>query len=304
MYRFDKYQFDKFKKSLNDGMFELDRVGAEFTADKQDSYPPLWPEYIESIEHPFTFCHSLSISVDGNISKNFSNSDGYETFKRNLTIQGENWHYRNKEIDYKVNKSGYRTREWNDIDWKESIVILGCSCTFGVGLAEDETISYNIEKLTGRPAINLGYPSGSNPLIIQNLATLIHKFPNPYAVVINWSTIDRMRYFTKFGYVDLGPWDQNNNNNASDGVRLSDLYKNHFLNEYNNIGTTYFLGLIAKGLVKDKSKYVNLSYFPDAAYYARAERHFVIDNQARDCIHPGRNNAKEVSEYVVSRLNQ
>jgi hypothetical protein len=294
------YIFKKMKESLEDECYEIPRIGPAL--DREDPHPILWPEYIENPLHPFTFCSSLTIKVNNEISNNFSGSDDYENFLNNLRKQPFDWHYRTKQIVYNVNNSGYRTREWDDIDWKESIILLGDSCTFGIGLAEDETISHFLSKLTGRNVVNLGFPAGSNQLIVNNLATLINKFPIPYGIVVNWSTTDRLRIYAKHGYYEIGPWDQKNTD--IEGIQTTELYKNLFINEYNTMGMNYYIGSIAKALAKDRTRYISISYFPDSAHYTRSEKFFRIDNQARDLIHPGRNNSLEVAEYIKNRLNR
>ena len=101
-------------------------------------------------------------------SVNFNGTDTEEAFEENLKIMSKDWSYREKKIVYNFNSDGYRTYDFNTVDWKNSIVVLGCSCVFGAGLAEDETISYNLEQLTGRQTINMGVSGASNELIINN----------------------------------------------------------------------------------------------------------------------------------------
>lgn len=264
--------------------------------------PPIsFAGYLNNKDHPFTYCPSLTHNINGVISNKFSLSDGPIEFEKNLKVMPEDWHYRNKKIVYNVNSSGYRTYEWKNIDWKSSIVIFGCSNTFGTGLAEDETISHCLENLTNRQVINLGFPSGSNELIIQNSTSLIENFDTPYAVVINWSTPDRFRHFTRQKYIDVGPWNIDRNKNTPDYIH--ELFKYHILDEFNLQARNFYLGRIASAIWKNRCKYISFSYFGISAHYTRADAFFEIDNKARDCIHPGVDNSREVAEYILKRLN-
>lgn len=256
-----------------------------------------FPDYIENKDHPF---FEVKCSIRDNSNK-FSSTDTYERFQLNLLKRPNDWHYRTKEIVYNINNSGYRTQEWNDIDWKESIVILGCSCTYGVGLAEDETISHNVEKLTGRPTINLGVPGISNQAIVQNLSILINNFPTPYAVIINWTGPDRFRYFFNDMIYDGGAWDLNNTS-LHNGLDFRDLYLKNCHKESNIVVMNYFNSSIAKSIVKDKSKYINFSFFSTSASYTKSEIFFPYAATSRDLIHPGRESAIQVSKYIKQRL--
>jgi hypothetical protein len=274
--------------SFNDGKYN------------QSFVPIKFPGYLNNEDHPFTYCHALTYSDNGEISYNWSRSDSPDLFKKNLLTASSDWRYRTQQVVYKKNKSGYRTYEWENIDWKNSIVIIGCSNTYGVGLDETETISYKLEHLTGRMVVNLGYPSGSNDLILQNSVSLLEKFPIPYALVFNWTTTDRFRYFYRQGYHDLGPW--NNADLHQNNVNLHKLYTLSVYDEYNLLVKNYNIGKTAKVLWQDKTKYITLSYFGQAAHYMRADKFFEIDNGARDMIHPGHENSQQVAEYIFNRL--
>jgi hypothetical protein len=272
------------KSEFDDGKFNLEYARYSF------------PGYLDNDLYPFVFCRSLTYGFDGKTSNRFCGTDSPENFERNIKTQPADWRYRNKEIEYLVNSNGYRTREWEDINWKESIVIIGCSNTFGVGLAEDETISYFVEQSTGRQTINLGYPSGSNELILHNSLSLYEKFGAPYSVVLNWSTPDRFRCFEKNDYLDLGPWNHQTIEYAGE------LFKLTTLDEYNIMCRNFYIGKTAKIIWQDRTKYIAVSYFDIASHYMRADNFFEIDNKARDLLHPGVDNSREVAEYIVDRL--
>ena len=251
-----------------------------------------FPGYIDNSDHPFGYCNALT-----NDSIDWASSDSPAEFEKNLKHMPSDWKYRTQSVTYKVNASGYRTEEWNDIDWKNSIVILGCSCTFGVGLSEHETISSVLCKLTGRQVINLGVPGGSNELILHNASMLFERFGTPYGVVVNWTTTDRMRYFQRHTVVDVGPWDEHNHND-----NLHKLYNSMVGNEYNLQMRNYFISRAMNAIWQGRTNYISLSYFDVSAHYMIADAVFTIDNEARDCNHPGYNNSITVAKYIKDRL--
>jgi hypothetical protein len=281
------------RAKLNDGQYNT-------------PYPPKpFPGYLVSEEHPFGESQSLThYNEDGSTSVHFSLGDSPNLLKQTLETAPSDWHYRNKEVVYTVNKSGYRTREWNDIDWKNSIVLLGCSNTFGTGLSDDETISYYLEQLAGRPVINLGYPSGSNELILNNCAIMLEKFGAPYAVTINWSCIDRMRYYNEWGPTDLGLWNSTPGDNGPVPDTIAEYWKYSVTDETNLLTKNYYLAKVAKMLFLGRSKYATVSSFQTSAHYMRADTWIEIDtqNRARDMIHPGHGDSLKIAQFFYDRI--
>lgn len=288
------------KHQMDDGKFNASTVIPKFSA-TGDYWPAPFPDYIGNAEHPFTFARSLHFDTNFESTSEWCAGESPEQFKENKKKMPTDWKYASKKVLYKVNSSGYRTKEWKQLDWKNSVVILGDSCTFGVGVDEEETISSLLEQKIGRPVINLGTPGCSNQQILNNCSTILNNFEVPYAVVINWSTADRFRYFFKTGYHDVGPWDTNN---MIDGVDISELWKLTYVDRYNELCLAYNISRTAQALWKDRTKYVTISYFDYVAHYTRADRFFEIKNTARDLMHPGYENSLEVSEYLKCKLEE
>ena len=92
----------------------------------------------------------------GKLLPHFLSFEEKNNYEKNCKNLGKHWHYFDKEVLYYLNNNFYRAPEWNTINWKESIVVFGCSHVFGEGLALDETLCYHLEKLYKRPVINLG----------------------------------------------------------------------------------------------------------------------------------------------------
>jgi len=265
-----------------------------------------FPGYIAAKKwYPFGFCNALTHEIEGVFSNKWCATDDPESFKKNMYKQPQDWHYRTKEVEYLVNHSGFRTQEWNRIDWANSIVLFGCSNTFGVGLAEDETISSAIERATGRYVVNLGIPAASNQLILNLCAALSERFGTPYGVVINWTSPNRLRHYNDHVYSDLGPWDAPPNPTTTiEGQNISKLWADVFFNPTNELAMNYYTAQAARAMWAHRTNYIAFSYFRETARQTRSDHWFEIDNQARDCIHPGRANSQTVADFVARKLQQ
>jgi hypothetical protein len=252
--------------------------------------PPInWPGYLCDPEHPLMTCNTYSRN-NTKTDIEYAGTDSEEFFKQNLETMPDDWWYRHKKIKYEVNKSGYRTAEFDKIDWKNSVVLFGCSNVFGIGVAEDETISYYLENLLGRPVINLGSPGASNDLILYLNLLFFKNFGVPYAVGIMWSCTDRFRYFTENFYVDCGSWNAvpSDNSVCNDGVDMNQLWTLLNMNKYNELARTYFASLAVSSQWKDRCKLVSGSYFNWASYYARGDFTVNMNGGARDLLHPSK----------------
>lgn len=258
-------------------------------------YSPTWfPSYIDNPNYPFTACLDAT-------NKKWNGTDSEEMFLKSLKDMPSDWRYRTKEIVYNTNSNGYRAPEWDQINWKESIVLFGCSCTYGVGLAEDETISYYLQELTGRQVVNLGVPGGSNDLMLQNSISLLERYDTPYSVVMNWTCTDRFRYFSEDRYYDAGSWLANHKGPSSIyDMNVSNLWKHLYRDRTNELVIAYNIGRSAKWIWQNRTHYRTVSYFDLSAHYLRADKFFEIDNKARDRLHPGHENAKAVATYIAS----
>lgn len=239
-------------------------------------------------------------------NNNFSGLDTEEEFEKNLQLMPSDWHYRTKKITYKYNSSGYRTYEWKDIDWKNAITVLGCSHIFGTGLAEDETMCYQIEKLTGRQTVNLGYGGGSNEIILYNVTNMINNFEKPYAIIIGWTSIDRFILFNKEDHFNVGQWIVGSKRNNLLPVKDFSIQKRFYdLNSFNkqNLCTkNYLLIQQVKAMCKNINYYYDFSFFYDTAKELDL-KHFSYTGKARDLKHPGLEINKEIAEIISKEIN-
>lgn len=98
------------------------------------------PFYINDPKRPFTFKpQSAKPNFIPELAGTFKEMDGdrFESLEKNKKIKENNpeWLYHTKEVRYTTNRDGYRTYEWDKVDWPNAIVIFGCSCTYEIGRA-------------------------------------------------------------------------------------------------------------------------------------------------------------------------
>jgi hypothetical protein len=143
----------------------------------------------------------------------FWGPDSEEFYQKNLRFlpKENNWHeWANIDVAYTVNNQCYRASNWNDIDWNNSIIILGCSQIFGTGLDDSQTVSSNLENLSNIKVINLGVP-GSGPMFHWiNTTLLIEQKIKPKFIVYVWSYPERVTVLGKdYKTINSGPWNMN-----------------------------------------------------------------------------------------------
>ena len=155
--------------------------------------------------------YNYQYQIDGGFTLDFCPSDSKELFEQNLKTQPEDWYYRTNPVRYTLNSSGYRTKEFDDIDWKESIVMFGCSQVFGIGVTDEHTIPYFLEQLSGRPVINMGIGGSSIQTVLHNSIILNDsKYPTPKAVVNMWTDLNRYQLYENNFITNMGIWRKSN----------------------------------------------------------------------------------------------
>ena len=137
-----------------------------------------------------------------NEKKNFWLPDSIRSFRKNQKRLGKDWKYRDIEILYTTNEFGFRTKSHFDIDWKESIVILGCSNVFGIGLENRKTLAKQLEKLVGVDVINLGIPGSALDLAVFNSFFIYENLPHPKAIIQVWTSPERYSQFYLNGDIE------------------------------------------------------------------------------------------------------
>jgi hypothetical protein len=126
------------------------------------------------------------------------------------------------EISYIGNSSGYRTKEWKEINWKKCIIFLGDSATYGHGSAEIHTIPKIIEKETGIECVNMAIPGASSELLINISCVLINEL-NPKNVVLGHPSMPRL-WDPISSTGNLGPWLEYAKGFAKESYELYDAW--------------------------------------------------------------------------------
>ncbi len=233
------------------------------------------------------------IGITSQTELGFAGSDTRQQFIENLKTQPSDWHYRTKQITYKRNRNGYRTESFDQVDWNNSIVVFGCSCIFGVGLAEDETLSSQIQKISGIPTINMGIGGSSMFHSLYNQLCLRENEFRPVAIVNSWTNHDRMIRFADKTAVSLGPWSKD----SLDG----DFFKYWTGHDHNTPG---YANLIRRSalMLSNGQPYYDFSFFEKTAEVLGVEYCKPID-AARDMLHPGFFTMQSTARKILSNLN-
>jgi hypothetical protein len=154
--------------------------------------------------------------------------DSQATFKKNMETQPKDWKYLNQPVFYKLNKWWFRCKDFSSYDWDNSILIVGETNLFGVGLDESDTFAAQLEAKIGVPCINLSGVGYSNAMIAENLSLILNDV-KPRAVVVGWSPFDRWAYVHHLSNAWIIQY-----KNATP-ANYAPLYTNNFKNDLFNL---------------------------------------------------------------------
>jgi len=222
---------------------------------------------------------------------NFTGSDSESLFKKNLKKLPNDWYYRHNKVTYTVNKHHYRCKEFEDIDWAESVVIFGCSYVFGIGIDDEHTISNQLEKIIGRPVINLGAGGSSTIFSLHNSIILRNGYPTPKGIVHLWTDSSRCTFYESDNIKNLGSWNMTKGN-------LFDSWTADYSNPKTHL---VFTAILARQIWDNKTKYYEASFFLETAAYIECDLIKIIDT-GRDLMHQGKNTNKNIAELIARKL--
>jgi len=144
------------------------------------------------------------------------------------SIAPASWRYHQDTIEYRFNSHGYRMPEFEDINWSNYIIVLGCSHTMGVGLALEDLWHSQVGQLDNTSVVNLAQAGTGIQCLVNNLSVFLRHAPQqPKQIIVQWPSRYRMRV-----------WDRMNQRHdlPSDGdLSLQQLYKSWINLEYNTI---------------------------------------------------------------------
>ena len=225
----------------------------------------------------------------------FSGTDSESCFEKNLKTQPEDWYYRCNPVNYTFNSEGYRTFEFDTIDWANAVVIIGGSDVVGVGLDSPHTISSQLEKLINRPVINLGISSSSIQCATYNATILASGYPCPYAVIQLWSIPERTMLFAETQVAHIGCWTRGKIN-----AHLESFFK-QWIAGTNPQASALMHRKISEQLWANRSQHLEATLFKDTAVLFNC-RFFKYYDYARDQIHPGIKTTAHIAAYFAEQL--
>lgn len=244
------------------------------------------------IPFPNTFVHNYGekevINRDSVVGTwDFYGMDTYDLYKKNLKKQPEDWYYRHNKIKYTLNSYGYRTKEFEDIDWKNSIVMFGCSHIFGTGNDDEHTVPYFLEEMMGVPVINLGVGAASIQFCLHNSLMLYKKYGVPKAVIYSWTGITRHLLYQKESVLM--------------NTKFEDINAPKILDHlipFNMINVE-----LIKNIWKDKCPLYEFSTFRTTSEILDCDLYIPIFNDyGRDLVHFGRHSNKLFAENIYSNF--
>ena len=232
--------------------------------------------------------------INGPNILNFSRTDSELIYQANLKSQPLDWYYRDNPISYQINSDGYRTQEFDSVDWANSVIIFGCSNVFGLGLHEKDTISIRLSSLIDKPVINMGINASGMEVALLNSAILDKHYPTPLAVIQIWSHHLRTPHY------------------------FADRIKHYRLGDKGNYAKAYYENLThgeiraimtqmsSQIIWENKTKYYEASFFSDTATLLKIP-HIICIDEARDIgpdqvAHPGRNSTKTLAVNIKNIL--
>jgi hypothetical protein len=226
---------------------------------------------------------SKTIYFDDNEDSDF---DGKKKFIKNCQELGVSWEYYTKKVSYVLNEGGFRTKSFNDIKWEDSIVVFGCSNTYGTGLCEEDNVTSLLEQKLNIPVINLGISGSAVDVAATNSLILHENYPRPKAVVHLWTQLNR--------YSDFNSFETNN-------VVGYNPYTNNYDVKLNWAERSKFYILADRALWKNQLPYFEASWFEDSAKICNINFLKTCDH-ARDLRHPGGISARNAAEKIAASL--
>lgn len=205
-----------------------------------------------------------------------------------------------EQINYKLNAHGYRCKEFDNINWNNFVLFLGCSNTFGQGVPENYLASSLLEKHLNIDCVNLGVPGGSNILISDIALHLVERKVLPKLVVVGWTTHNRIYDIVNNQIENLGIW---STSWYSSKINLcKDFYKQWMLNDERTVYQSKLAQRQIRHYFKDV-KILEYTYQNDIAVTMNC---MYIDNdknsRARDGYHESYKYHEEIYNWVIKNV--
>lgn len=235
--------------------------------------------------------------MDQNFLLKFANQEVHwiardqpDIFQRNLKFRRadlENNGWVDATITYKFNNYGFRCDQFNN---DPSVVFLGCSHTFGVGLPLECTWPYLVAKSLNLQCYNLGLPGTSNDTAFR-LAYYWLKKLNPKMVILGQVDASRFEVLDNNSMVRFNSWLYD--------INILSQSDKMFYKRWVTTSDNYVLN-VQKNVLAIQQICSDLNII-----FKVVDSKFFVESQvdlARDLIHSGKVTNKNFSDYVLTHL--
>ncbi len=210
--------------------------------------------------------------------------DNPKEHKQYMKKFGKGWYYYQKDISYVQNSHGFREKELDEVDWSNSIVVLGCSMVWGCGNAIEDTIPYILQETLGIPTVNLGVSGAGLDLSTYNSLFLHNHYPRPKAIVHIWSGMAR--------YMEFKP---------DNGHRFIVPSHQDYCISHNWESKNKLLVELERTVWKDKVPRYEGSFFKSTSEKLNIDQLERFDN-SRDQYHPGYMSNQSAAKTIAQNL--
>lgn len=212
--------------------------------------------------------------------------DTAEVYRANLAQTPPDWPWRNYPLRYITNSQGYRTAEFELIDWASSRVFFGCSNVFGEAIGAEHTAASLVPG-----GVNLGMGGAGPDFILANSIRLKAAGVNPQACVYVWPNWSRCFDYLTEDHVTLwGPWNVTGPRSSAWPFMQDELGAQKLaLDCYNQINSLWTCPI------------VHVSFRWELCQLLGCEYVAIVD-RARDMIHPGIESNQNLARLVRERL--
>lgn len=220
--------------------------------------------------------------------------DDLDFFNSNLISQPDEWAFRKKTITYSINSNGHRSKEIDELDLNNYILVAGCSHTAGIGMAIEDCYPNLIAKRFNLDYYNLGMSATGIDVLVHNLVVWFTLFKNnlPKFVIIQWPDETRILTGNNPNLLrTMGVWQ--NNSKFNDFVNLGYDIK------YFSCRNILYLTLIKKIITVP---FINLSMGKPNGMENEEFVNFVITDFARDLSHGGFETQKKITNDIYNSL--
>lgn len=223
-----------------------------------------------------------------NFSK-FSSTDTEELYQENVLKKPRDWYWNSRPVSYTLNSQRYRAPEWKDCDWRNSVLIFGCSFAYGVGVDDSQTISSYLQLKLNSPVINLGQSGTGITFAWANSIILRNYNINPKAVIYIWPQRNRQTEFTSpTSTIKHGIWNVENS-------WMRDLIINE---AHNTVMAEYYIKSIR---LMWSCPVIEASFHEDMSELTGCTKLDFLDF-ARDLKHPGNLTTAQVAFNLYNKI--